>query len=105
MIKTCISKDWKFRLGREAYTDIDLPHDYAISQERSAEGNGDAGNGFFPNNVGRYVKYLNLEEKKHYILNLDGAYMCTQILLNENHLGMHPHGYSVSGGPDRLCYE
>lgn len=94
MIKTCISKDWKFRIGRDPYIDIDLPHDYAISQKRSAEGNGDAANGFFPNKVGRYVKYLSFDEKKHYILNLDGSYMCTQILFNENHLGMHPHGYT-----------
>lgn len=94
MLKTCISKDWKFRVASGTYTDIDLPHDYAVGMERSADTNGTSCNGFFPDQIGHYIKYLKLEEPKHYILHLDGAYMCTQVFFNENILGMHPHGYT-----------
>ncbi len=94
MIKRCISKDWKFKLGTGSYTSIDLPHDYAIGQTRSAECNGSASNGFFPDENGRYVKYLDLNAGKHYILDIDGAYMRTQVFMNENYIAWHPHGYT-----------
>ena len=90
MIKKCISKNWKFTDWTSGYTDIDLPHDYSISKERSADGSGDGGNGFYSNCRGKYVKHITFDKPGHYILNLDGAYMCTQILFNENYLASHP---------------
>lgn len=94
MIRTCISKDWKFKTNTSEYIHIDLPHDYAVGLERSADCNGSAGNGFFPNVMGKYVKYLTFGEKKHYILHLDGAYMNAQVTFNEHHLARHPYGYT-----------
>ena len=52
------------------------------------------GNGFYPDTVGKYVKYLSLDKKHHYILDIDGAYMCTHVMFNEQFLAMHPHGYT-----------
>lgn len=101
MIKTCISKDWKFKRGNNwklsfatDYENIDLPHDYMISAERSVNASGANNVGYYEQNVGRYVKYLEFEEGKHYILDVDGAYMCAQIALNENHIALHPYGYT-----------
>ena len=74
--------------------DVDLPHDYAISQKRSADGNGTQNNGFYPDQDGRYVKYMTFEEGKHYVLDIDGAYMRTLVYLNENYLANHPYGYT-----------
>lgn len=94
MIKKCISKEWKFTEFDGTYSDIDLPHDYAIGKKRSDEVPGGACNGFYPDGKGKYIKYINFEDKKHYILDIDGAYMCTQIFFNENHLAHHPYGYT-----------
>lgn len=93
MLKRNISKDWKFQRNKGEYQTIDLPHDYAIGQARSADC-GDTGNGFFPTGNGKYVKYLCFDPGKHYTLDIDGAYMNTQVFLNENYLAKHPHGYT-----------
>lgn len=94
MIKKCISKEWKFKDRAGEYTDIDLPHDYAIGKDRSPDVPGGSSNGFYPDSKGKYVKFLKFDEEKHYILDIDGAYMCTQVFLNENQIGYHPHGYT-----------
>ena len=94
MIKKCISKGWKFAdfPVKGDYVDIDLPHDYSIKKPRDP--NGDLLNGYFQVTNGKYVKYLNFEKGKHYVLDVDGAYMCTEVTLNQNLLFLHPHGYT-----------
>lgn len=96
MQKICISKDWLLKApGANEYKTIDLPNDYTISLPRSAHVPGGPSNGYFPGGDGRYVKYLTPEsEPQHVILDLDGAYMCAEIALNEDLLAMHPHGYT-----------
>ena len=94
MKKICISNDWKFKNVTHSteYENIDLPHDYQIKEKRGVCGT--ASNGFYPDTVGRYVKHLSLENNRHYILDIDGAYMNTHILFNEQQLAMHPYGYT-----------
>ena len=105
MIKKCISKDWKFTeyvevsefvKGYEShkYENIDLPHDYAIKKDRSPDVKGGRHNGFYPVARGRYIKYLSFDKKAHYIIDFDGAYMNTQVFLNEHYLASHPYGYT-----------
>lgn len=94
MKKICISENWKFKdwAHSGAYETVDLPHDYQIKQKRISDGS--PNNGFYPDIVGRYVKYLSLEKKRHYILDIDGAYMCAHVMFNEQFLAMHPYGYT-----------
>ena len=95
MLKRCISKNWKygdFTVTNQKYTDIDLPHDGAISKPRDKSL--DDLNGYFQLVNGKYVKYLNFDEGKHYILDVDGAYNCAEVTLNEQLLFLHPHGYT-----------
>jgi len=94
MKKIGISENWLFRneSHKTPYEQVDLPHDYQIRQKRDPALSG--GNGFYPDTVGRYVKHLTLQGGKHYILNLDGAYMCAHVTFNEHQLAMHPHGYT-----------
>lgn len=106
MLKKCISKGWKFSNANslfeyEKYEDVDLPHDYQIKHKRKANigdevtyNSGDRNNGFYPDTNGKYVKYLRFEDKKHYVLDIDGAYMLTYVTFNENFMGMHPYGYT-----------
>ena len=94
MIKRCISQGWLYKGEDQGYVEVDLPHDYAIGKKRSPDCNGSGSNAYCPDGSGRYVKHLTLTEKKHYVLDIDGAYMRTRVYLNENYLTMHPHGYT-----------
>ena len=95
MLKKCISKNWKysdFPVISETYKDIDLPHDAAIGRPRNKDL--DNLNAYFQLVNGKYVKYLNFEQGRHYILDIDGAYSCAEVTLNEQLLFLHPHGYT-----------
>lgn len=95
MKRICISKQWYFS-SPECSEQIllDLPHDYSIALPRAPKSAGGAGNGYFTGTSGKYVKYLHLGSEEHAILDIDGAYMCARVTLNENQLAMHPHGYT-----------
>lgn len=105
MIKKIISDDWLLSVNGGEYKKIDLPNDYAITQPRSADARGGAGNGFFNGGIGTYIKYMRLDSGKHYILDVDGAYMCAQIDINEHTVAIHPHGYTpfLVDITDKLC--
>ena len=96
MKKICISNDWLLTApGTNGPKRVDLPNDYSITQPRRADAPGGASNGFFAGGVGTYVKELDIPaEKKHYILDIDGAYMCTTVSLGSFLLAKHPHGYT-----------
>ena len=96
MKKICISKDWVlYDLDSAGFVPVDLPNDYTITKKRTPYAAGGPANGYFPDSFGIYHKYITLpEEKKHYILDIDGAYMCADIRLNDNFLARHPHGYT-----------
>ncbi len=95
MKKICISKNWLLSFDRKKpiYQPVDLPNDYAISKPRDPKAPGGASNGFFQGGDGIYTKDLTLENK-HYILDIDGGYMCTTVKLNDTLLSIHPHGYT-----------
>ena len=43
---------------------------------------------------GEYTKYMDFGNWEHAFLNVDGAYMCSKVYLNDQFLYMHPHGYT-----------
>ncbi|MBO7762832.1 MAG: DUF4982 domain-containing protein [Clostridia bacterium] len=95
MIKTCISKGWKFADFPDKpgdYREVDLPHDYAVEKPRDPQG--DPLNAYFPVAPAQYVKYVTLPPQRHYILDVDGAYSGAEITFNEELLCLHPHGYT-----------
>ncbi len=94
MIKKRISADWLLSVNGGEYKKIDLPNDFAITQPRSADARGGARNGFFNGGIGSYVKYMTLTSDNHYVLDVDGAYMCAHINVNEHQVAFHPHGYT-----------
>jgi beta-galactosidase len=95
MRKTCISKDWYLSApGTGGRIHIDLPNDYSITQPRDPNAPGGGRNGFFLGGTGYYTKFFTPEEGKHHILNVDGAYACTEYMLNHDWIGKHPHGYT-----------
>lgn len=95
MKKVCISKKWKFTspdVNGEKI--IDLPHDFLIDLPRNPSSAGGASNGYFDGTTGSYEKYMIFGDDEHYILDIDGAYMCTRIYFNDELLDMHPYGYT-----------
>ncbi|MBQ8813708.1 MAG: DUF4982 domain-containing protein [Lachnospiraceae bacterium] len=96
MQKESFSRSWLFKRNEDPdFVTVDLPHDYSVTMPRSASAAGGPGNGFFPSCEGTYIKYFVPDEQaKHYLLDVDGAYMCTSVILNEVPLTMHPHGYT-----------
>ena len=95
MKKICISKEWYFSSPeQQCPVKLDLPHDYSISLPRNSQSIGGPSNGYFEGTCGKYVKYLNIGDYDHVILDVDGAYMCSRVYLNENHIAFHPYGYT-----------
>lgn len=95
MKKVCISQKWKFSSPDIAGDKvIDLPHDFLINQPRNPNMENGASNGYYDGTSARYEKYLTFGNDDHYILDIDGAYMCTRIYFNDELLDMHPYGYT-----------
>ena len=104
MLRKCISKGWKFSeyfgydefvfgWSTTEYKDVDLPHDYIISKQRT-DMEGGSCTGYYPVARGKYIKHLKFDNDKHYVLDIDGAYMCAHVFFNEGHLAQHPYGYT-----------
>lgn len=105
MKKIMISKDWEFRSRPYCHDpssndseieidSLDLPHDYLITQPRDAETKGGVLMGYFQGEGSEYTKYIDFGDWDHAILDVDGAYMCSKVYINEQFMYMHPHGYT-----------
>ena len=96
MQKICISKDWLLKTEFDnEYKKVDLPNDYVITAGRSANAVGGGFNGYFNSCTANYVKFVkDFEANKHYILDIDGAYMVSEVTFNGDLLSIHPHGYT-----------
>ncbi|MBE5788309.1 MAG: glycoside hydrolase family 2 protein [Clostridiales bacterium] len=104
MRKESLNLNWSFREHdaffleppREALT-VNLPHDYIVNRPRSASAYGAAPNGFFGDGEGVYEKVLEIPEEwagKRTVLDIDGAYMNTEVELDRELVSQHPYGYT-----------
>lgn len=99
--------NWKFFLGEATgaesltfqdlnWKDINLPHDYSLSQDYTE--NGEAESGYKLGGVGWYRKQFTLgsayANKKIY-LHFDGAYMNAEVYVNGTKVAFHPYGYTA----------
>ena len=103
---TKINDNWKFYLGRLSgasskdmndadWDNVDLPHDFSITQDFTASG--EAESGFLPGGTGWYRKHLTLSEslgKKRVLLNFDGVYSHATVYVNGEKVGEHHYGYT-----------
>lgn len=98
---------WKFYLGNSpgaespefadsAWRLLDLPHDWSIEGEFSADHPATPGGGALPGGIGWYRKTFFLPAaargKKVYI-DFDGVYRNSVVWINGKQLGMRPNGY------------
>ncbi|NLG26062.1 MAG: glycoside hydrolase family 2 protein [Clostridiales bacterium] len=77
---------------------MDLPHDHIIGKARDPHCAGGASTGFFPGGEGVYSKAFALPAEwrgKTVMLDVDGAYMNSEVSLNGDLLYSHPYGYTA----------
>ena len=100
------NKGWKFYLGDNSnasnanfddsgWENVDLPHDFSITQHFTASG--EAESGFLPGGTGWYRKHFVLDEQndgKTFLLNFDGVYMHAYVYVNGKFVGEHHYGYT-----------
>ncbi len=76
---------------------VSLPDDFVLDLPRSKDAVGGSKVGFTGNHFATYTKVFEKPadwEGKRVLLNLDGAYMFTEIILNQDRIGQHPYGYT-----------
>jgi beta-galactosidase len=100
--------NWEFYLGDvdqaqtvgfndSSWQTVDLPHDWSIEGEFSADNPATPGGGALPGGIGWYRKTFTLEKSdkgKHIFIDFDGVYMNSEVWINGNYLGKRPNGYS-----------
>lgn len=100
-----LNSGWKFTLSDPAnaqnstfddslWESVNLPHDYSIDQEYTAQG--EAESGYKLGGVGWYRKSFTLGSSfnKRVVVEFNGVYMDCQVYLNGHKLGEHPYGYT-----------
>lgn len=106
--RLCFDEGWLFTLSNDSkmsqtdYDDsrwrrINLPHDWAIEGDFSANNPSGAGGGALPGGIGWYRKHFTLSADDpfdKYFIELDGVYMNSTVYLNGHQIGFRPYGYS-----------
>lgn len=99
--------DWKFQEGSSRFfmfagadngPTVDLPHDYIITKPRDPGAVSKASSGFYPGGDATYTKNFELPadwQGKTVMLNVDGAYMNSEVTLNGDLINLHPYGYTA----------
>ncbi len=102
------NNNWKFNLGNvskaeekgfddSAWEDVELPHDFSISQDFFT-GSVEAESGNLPGGTGWYRKTFSVPaayKNKTIILNFDGAYKDTWVYVNGELVGENHYGYNT----------
>jgi beta-galactosidase len=102
-----LTKDWKFILAdNEAFKNpefddsgwrnLNVPHDWSIEGEFSADNPASPGGGALPGGIGWYRKKFQVPETdkdKLIFIDFDGVYQKSEVWINGHYLGMRPYGY------------
>ena len=105
MQKIPFNFDWtRYEGGRRMFrapegegTPVSLPDDFIISKPRDPKAESGPSSGFYPAGRAAYVKTFAMDptwEGKTVLLDIDGAYMNTEVTLNDDLLALHPYGYT-----------
>lgn len=76
---------------------VDLPDDFVIDLPRDANVTSGPATGFFPGGQATYIKKFDAPadwEGKTVLLDIDGAYMNAEVMLNGEKIGYNPYGYT-----------
>ena len=84
-------------LGQAEGQPVNLPDDFIIAKERDPKAESGPSSGFYPAGRAAYIKNFAKDpawEGKNVLLDIDGAYMNTEVMLNGDLLALHPYGYT-----------
>ncbi len=104
---TDFTENWKFCLGDDSlayniqYDDskwrtLNLPHDWSIEADFSANNPSTPGGGALPGGIGWYRKEFTIDksnENKSFYIDFDGIYWNSKVWINGHLLGERPNGY------------
>ena len=104
---TDFNDGWKFHLGDvteasvpgyddSGWRELDLPHDWAVEGDFSADNPSGTGGGALPGGIGWYRKTFKAPEQESdrvWNLEFDGVYMNSEVFVNGVSLGVRPYGY------------
>ena len=82
---------------RQKGTPVNLPDDFIINLTRNPNVISGPASGFFPGGQAVYLKKFDTPEDwagKTVLLDVDGAYMNAEVLLNEEKIAYNPYGYT-----------
>ena len=97
MKKLNFDLDWDFSLNG-ATKKVNLPHDFSIELPRTPESRMKSDGGYFQGGNGIYKKRFFIPEntdKGTYIMEIEGAYMNTEVYVGPEKIAFHPYGYST----------
>lgn len=100
-----IDKSWEFVNGKPSTMPgyakpakmVNLPHDFTIETDTYEEAPGDSKTGYYGGGVGTYTKKLDIPEDfagKRVLVEFDGSYMNTTVVLNGHTVARHHYGYT-----------
>jgi beta-galactosidase len=101
------TEGWKFYLGDDSsaynvvhddagWRTLDLPHDWSIEADFSADNPATPGGGALPGGIGWYRKEFTIDksgEGKNIYIDFDGIYWNSKVWINGHLLGERPNGY------------
>lgn len=105
--KSSFNENWKFHLGSidngsdtaledSGWRTLNLPHDWSIEGEFSADNPATPGGGALPGGVGWYRKTFSVPEiqkDEKVFIDFDGVYCNSEVWINGHSLGIRPSGY------------
>ena len=105
---TNFDRGWRFQLGEvprgedpslgdSTWRTLELPHDWSIEGEFSAQNPAGAGGGALPGGIGWYRKSFTVpaaDSNRLTFIEFDGIYRNSEVWINGHSLGKRPYGYS-----------
>lgn len=106
MLRENLDRNWEFEHGKPFHIQrkesgqpriVHLPHDFTIETDTWAEAPGGRATGYYGGGIGTYTKMLDIPaeaEGKRVLVEFDGAYMNTTVVLNGHTVAQHHYGYT-----------
>jgi beta-galactosidase len=105
MFKENIDRSWEFVNGKPSVIPgmsqpgkiVHLPHDFTIETATTPDAPGGQGTGYYGGGIGTYTKNLTVPEEyagKRVLVEFDGSYMNTTVVLNGHTVTRHHYGYT-----------
>lgn len=100
-----IDREWEFMPGEPSNIPgmpkqswmVNLPHDFMIESNVKADSVNGTNTGFYDGDTGTYTKYMDIPQEwrgKRVLVEFDGVFRDTSVILNGHIMGRHHYGYT-----------